>query len=105
MIHIEALLQQELSLALDFRAIAMSAVAAQAAVAAHDTVTGHFRSKRIPFECLAHRLCRTAPDPPGQLAIGNGLPRRNLKKFQIHPPLEGRYLRGFTDNGLNIAWI
>ena len=98
------LLLQELPLALDFRAIAMSAVAAQAAVAAHDTVAGHFRSKWIPFESLTHRLCRTAPDPPGQLAIGNGLPRRNLQKFQIHLPLEGRYFRGFTDNGLNIVW-
>ena len=99
------LLLQELPLALDFRAIAMAVVAAKTAVAAHDTVTGHVRSKWISFEHLTHRLCRTASDSPGQFAIGNGLPCRNLKKFQIHPSLEGRYFRGFTDDCLNIVWI
>lgn len=90
-------LLEELAFALYLGAVAMAEVTAEAAISGHNAMARDIRSEGVPFERLAHCLRRSATDATCQLTVGDGLPCRNLKKFQVHLLLERGYFRRITD--------
>lgn len=88
---------EELAFALYLGAVAMAEITAEAAISGHNAMARDIRCEGIPFERLAHCLRRSAADAARQLAVGDGLPCRNLQKLQIHLLLERCYFRRITD--------